>query len=117
MSHKQVIVIRKDLNMRKGKMVAQGAHASLGAVLSVKRDDKRMKPWLEGSFTKICVYVESEEEIIELRNKAGVEGLINCLITDSGRTEFNGVPTITTLAIGPDTVENIDKVTKGLPLL
>lgn len=26
---KQVIVVRKDLNMRKGKMIAQGAHASM----------------------------------------------------------------------------------------
>ena len=29
MDVKQVIVIRKDLNMRKGKMIAQGAHASM----------------------------------------------------------------------------------------
>ena len=29
MNVKQVIVLRKDLNMRKGKMVAQGAHASM----------------------------------------------------------------------------------------
>ena len=34
---KQVIVIRKDLNMRKGKMVAQGAHASMAAILNLAR--------------------------------------------------------------------------------
>ena len=43
MEHKQVIVLRKDLNMRKGKMVAQGAHASMGAILGQAKkttDDK-----------------------------------------------------------------------------
>jgi len=29
MEVKQVIVLRKDLQMRKGKMIAQGAHASM----------------------------------------------------------------------------------------
>ena len=33
MQTKQVIVIRKDLNMRKGKMIAQGAHASMKVIL------------------------------------------------------------------------------------
>ena len=33
MEHKQTIVLRKDLNMRKGKMIAQGAHASMRAIL------------------------------------------------------------------------------------
>ena len=37
MDHKQVIVLRKDLNMRKGKMVAQGAHASMAALLGTAR--------------------------------------------------------------------------------
>lgn len=32
-SAKQVIVMRKDLGMRKGKMIAQGAHASLRVLL------------------------------------------------------------------------------------
>ena len=32
---KQVIVIRKDLKMTKGKMIAQGSHASLGVVLGM----------------------------------------------------------------------------------
>ena len=117
MTHKQVIIIRKDLNMRKGKMVAQGAHASLGAILGVGLDDKRITPWLRGSFAKVCVYVNSEEEILLLHTKAKHLGLVSCLITDSGKTEFSGVPTITALAIGPDTIERVDQVTKDLPLL
>ena len=116
---KQVIVLRKDLNMRKGKMVAQGAHASLGAIL---RDGKLKKSkdidaWLEGRFTKICVSVNSEEELLEVYQDAKRAGLICSLITDAGLTEFDGVPTKTAVAVGPGVPSKIDKITGDLKLL
>jgi PTH2 family peptidyl-tRNA hydrolase len=123
---KQVIVIRTDLQMRKGKMVAQGAHASLGAVLPYQglrwrtlfsKKRRKVKRWLSGPFKKICLQVKSLEDLLLLEQVAKEAGLISCLITDSGLTEFNGVPTITCLAIGPDTQEAIDGVTGNLRLL
>jgi PTH2 family peptidyl-tRNA hydrolase len=125
MEHKQVIILRKDLNMRKGKLVAQGAHASMGAILSLcKQDgnklvlemDERTKPWLTGRFKKICVYVNSETELLEIYNTALTNGLVCSIIKDSGLTEFHGVPTLTAVAVGPDREDNIDVVTKHLPL-
>lgn len=114
---KQVICIRHDLKMRLGKAVAQGAHASMGAVLRAGLDDPRVQQWLAGSFTKICVRVDSLEELVELREQADFAGLINCFIVDNGLTEFHGVPTPTALAIGPDTPENLHPITGGLKLL
>ena len=125
MEHKQVIVMRKDLNMRKGKLVAQGAHASMGAILSLcKQDgdrlvlemDERTKPWLTGRFKKICVYVNSEQELLEIYNTALTNGLVCSIIKDSGLTEFHGIPTLTAVAVGPDREDRIDAVTKHLPL-
>jgi PTH2 family peptidyl-tRNA hydrolase len=125
MEHKQVIILRKDLNMRKGKLVAQGAHASMGAILSLcKQDgdklvlemDERTKPWLTGRFKKICVYVNSEEELLQIYNTALTNGLVCSIIKDSGLTEFHGVPTLTAVAVGPDSEDKIDAVTKHLPL-
>lgn len=113
---KQIIVMRNDLNMRKGKMVAQGAHASLGAVLA-NEGDPRIQQWLAGSFTKICVKVDSLEELRSVYESADAAGLICCLITDNGLTEFNGVPTKTCCAIGPDTPEALAPVTGHLRLL
>lgn len=124
--HKQVIVLRKDLNMRKGKMVAQGAHASMGAILGLaKRDgdslvvplDARIEPWLMGRFKKICVSVNSEAELLALYAKAKEAGVVCSLIQDSGLTEFAGVPTYTAVAIGPDRSDVVDAFTGGLPLL
>jgi peptidyl-tRNA hydrolase, PTH2 family len=131
---KQVIVMRKDLNMRKGKMVAQGSHASVKVVLdtlmasfeSADRDDTylwqilpdTLYKWAyRGKFTKICVGVDSESELLEIYEKALQDGLLCSLITDSGQTEFNGVPTITCCAIGPDYTNDIDKITGHLKLL
>ena len=124
--HKQVIVLRKDLNMRKGKMVAQGAHASMRAILNGARRegdlliiplDARNEPWLCGRFKKICVSVNSKGELLELHQRALDAGLITALIQDAGLTEFGGVPTYTALAIGPDVDAKIDELTKDLPLL
>lgn len=113
---KQVIVMRTDLNMRRGKMVAQGAHASVAAVVH-NLDDDRVQGWLADSFTKICVGVGSEEELLEVYDNALSSGLVAKLITDNGRTEFHGVPTNTCIAVGPDTPERIDLVTGHLKLL
>lgn len=127
---KQVIVIRKDLNMRKGKIASQAAHASMAAVLNghagIKHPESmdlvinmtpEMKQWLTGIFTKICVAVNSEAELIELYNKAKDAGLTCSLIKDAGLTEFGGVPTHTAVAIGPNKNKDIDKITGDLKLL
>ena len=113
---KQIIVMRKDLNMRKGKMCAQAAHASMKATLE-NLTDSRVVEWLSGPFAKIVVSVDSEDELLDVYQRAKKDGLITALITDQGRTEFNGVPTNTCIAIGPDRDEVLHPITGGLKLL
>lgn len=112
---KQVLLIRKDLNMRRGKEIAQGAHASMKATLE-NLNDPRVLAWLSSSFAKIALVVESEDELLDLYAKAKAKSLITALITDSGKTEFGGVPTNTVVAIGPDEAEAIDAITGHLKL-
>jgi len=126
---KQVIVLRKDLNMRKGKMVAQGAHASMKAIFDrgrIRNPDSNvfvvemtpeMKAWMMGIFTKVCVSVNSEEELLNIHKQAEDAGLICSLIQDAGLTEFDGVPTYTAVAVGPAKREDVDKITGHLKLL
>ncbi len=126
---KQVIVIRRDLKMRRGKEIAQGAHAS-GAWLTerlahpadtepnfmvVWLSDAQLA-WIGGSYTKVTCYVASEEELHDLMDRAVELGVEANLITDAGRTEFGGVPTVTALAVGPAWSQDVDKVTGHLPL-
>jgi len=123
---KQVIVLRKDLNMRKGKMIAQGAHASLSVVLKnpkalfsalSKRDRSPLCIWLKNSFTKVVLSVNTEQELFMLSDDARRSGIPYSVIRDSGKTEFNGVPTYTAIAIGPYWSDEIDKITGSLKLL
>jgi PTH2 family peptidyl-tRNA hydrolase len=117
---KQVIVMRKDLKMRRGKEIAQGAHASMSFLakkaLSGEAFTEAERAWLEGLFTKVCVRVDSDESLLSVAEAARNAGLRVETITDSGKTEFGGVPTRTCLAIGPDWAAKIDSVTGALEL-
>lgn len=129
---KQVIVMRKDLGMRKGKMIAQGAHASLKVLLDRRVDDGAPAPapatftfaiddamaeWLRGRFMKVCVYVGSLAELDDVVARARAAGLPCALVIDAGHTEFHGVPTPTCCAVGPAWAEDVDAITGTLPLL
>jgi len=133
---KMVIVMRKDLNMRKGKMISQGCHASMKVLLDLMIRRKsfadeeneinytlHLEPncaldqWLTGLFTKVVVYVNSDVELFKVYTIAVAKGIICSLIEDAGKTEFHGMPTYTCCAIGPDFEDKIDEVTGGLPLL
>lgn len=131
--------------MRTGKLASQCAHSSMKALLNAaerQREDwaeqfdaeplvetgtkeitfeydkgSAWDEWLNGAFTKICVYVESEAALDEVFQKAARAGLPVALIVDSGKTEFHGIPTKTVCAIGPAWSEDIDLITGGLPLL
>jgi len=131
METKQVIVIRKDLSMRKGKMIAQGAHASMAVLLKHKWrwfllpffPGTPLYKWVKGRFVKIVVSVDSEDELLEIgknvvkRNNGRSDKMPYALIKDAGITEFHGKETYTALAIGPWWSKDIDKITGHLKLL
>jgi PTH2 family peptidyl-tRNA hydrolase len=117
---KQIIVVRTDLNMRKGKIAAQSAHASMKVLLdraTVREGvltlplEGPMAEWVTGRFTKIVLGVASEEDLVRAYEEAVARGIPAALITDAGATEFHGVPTRTAVALGPDHADKIDAVT------
>ncbi len=130
---KQVIVIRRDLHMRRGKEIAQGSHASgawlaelvTQAMATTQTDSPTIRltdipvaarVWLTSSFRKVTLQVQTEAELMELHDHATAAGLLSHLILDSGKTEFGGVPTVTALAIGPGIATDIDAITGALSI-
>lgn len=120
-------------------MIAQGSHASMAFLTKqgglycnlgtgLKPVDYFMTEvnenqvneiahWLRNSFRKICVYVNSEEELVAVHQKALDSGLISHIVEDNGATEFHGVKTLTAVSIGPAYDKKFEGITDHLPLL
>jgi PTH2 family peptidyl-tRNA hydrolase len=135
---KQIIVMRRDLRnkegqkVRTGKLLAQACHASLAFLLhklDICDDEEdighlaRIAPfspaeveWLDTGTTKVVLGVDSEKELYEIYRAACDAGIMANMVTDAGRTEFEG-PTKTCIALGPDTAEALDPITGHLKLL
>ena len=111
---KQVMIVRTDLKMRKGKIAAQCCHGSLGSYK--KTDPKKIRKWENEAYAKVVLKVQTKEELLELKKLADEKNISNYLVIDAGRTQ---IPTssITVLALGPDEDEIIDEVTGDLKLL
>ena len=114
MPYKQVILVRKDLDLPKGKLAAQSAHASVEAVL--KSANKKVSAWRKEGMPKIVLKVKDEKELLSHLQRAKDDGLTTALITDAGRTVI-APGTKTCGAIGPDEEDKVDAVTGKLPLL
>jgi len=112
--YKQVILVRADLKLPKGKLGAQVAHASVAVVL--KSDKKVVNAWVREGMAKIVVKIADVKELRKYLDICHSYGLKYSVITDAGRTVV-APGTITCAAIGPDLVEKIDKVTGTLTLL
>ncbi|MEM4272567.1 MAG: peptidyl-tRNA hydrolase Pth2, partial [Candidatus Bilamarchaeaceae archaeon] len=107
MEYKQAIVLRADLKMGKGKLVAQGAHASLAAYLNCGKEERQ--EWIEGGMKKIALKVNSEAELMEHFEKCRNAGLKPALVRDAGHTQVEP-GTITCFGAGPAEENKIDAI-------
>ena len=114
---KQVIVVRKDIVMGRGKLAAQVAHA---AVMTVERTRLARRDWLKLWFltgqAKVVLRVEGLKELHDLESQAQMMGLPSARVQDSGLTQIPS-GTVTCIGIGPGPVEVLDKLTRHLKLL
>ena len=114
MPYKQVILVREDLKLPKGKLSAQVAHASVDTTL--KSDKKIVELWKKEGAKKVVLKVKDEKELLKYKKTAEDLGLKTALIKDAGRTVLEP-GTITCLGIGPDLEEKIDKVSGKLKMM
>lgn len=117
MALKMVIAVRQDIQMNKGKTAAQVAHAASGCLEDVNARHPIVDRWLKTGQAKVVVKVPDLIALDYLEELSIRTGVMYNVVKDSGKTVFHDVPTVTCIAIGPDTVEQVDLVTKGLKLL
>ena len=112
--YKQVILVRQDLKLPKGKLAVQAAHASVEAMVISKTSvvDK----WRHTGAKKVALKVADLEELKELHKKLKKAGIATALITDAGKTTI-APGTTTCLGVGPDEEEKIDEITGSLRMI
>jgi PTH2 family peptidyl-tRNA hydrolase len=115
--YKQVIAVRADLKMGKGKLAAQVGHAAVSAAEEArKKHPEWWQAWLKEGQCKVAVKVKDLDELLELQREAIQMKLPHSLITDRGLTQLPP-STVTCLGIGPAPSIQVDKITGKLPLL
>lgn len=114
---KQVIIVRKDLDLSKGKLCTQVAHAAVSAFLATKKQyPKWAKEWLKEGQKKIVLKVSSIDELLSIFNKLTEAKIPTVLIRDAGLTQLPP-DTITCIGAGPVPAPIIDRITGHLKLL
>ncbi len=114
---KQVIIIRTDLKMSRGKIAAQAAHASLMSFFKTDRINEEVtRKWLDAGEKKIVLKVPDEDALITLYNAFRYKDIPCVLVTDAGLTE---IPpgSKTALGIGPWMSNEFSDITDRLKLL
>lgn len=114
MKFKQLILVRDDLKLPKGKLAAQVAHAAVEC--TIRSDKSIIKAWREEGMAKIVLKVKDLKDLQKFNQLAKDAGFTTALITDAGHTVVEP-GTITCLGIGPNNEEKLDKLFGELKLL
>jgi PTH2 family peptidyl-tRNA hydrolase len=111
---KQVILINDSLDLPRGKLAAQVAHASVASFLN--SISSAQKEWLQCGMPKIVLSAPSEEDLLRYYQQAIDANLPAQLIEDAGRTVVAS-GTLTCIGIGPAEISEIDQITSSLKLV
>lgn len=113
---KQVIILRKDLHMSKGKAAAQASHAAVAAAFESRREKpNQFSLWWDAGQKKVVLAVDSEAELLAIESKLKSTGVIVIKIDDAGRTQLPP-GTTTALGIGPHAQKEVEEITSTLKL-
>lgn len=113
---KQVIVVRTDLGMGKGKIAAQVGHACvLGAEHVRKSHPDWFNEWWLGQ-EKVVLKVSGLKELEHVKNDAISLAIPWSEVSDAGHTQI-APGTITCISLGPAPEETIDRISGELKLL
>jgi PTH2 family peptidyl-tRNA hydrolase len=116
---KMAIVVRKDLKMSCGKIAGQVAHAAIRTYWDAEEYDPKNKvgDWVhKNNEIKVVLKVNSEEELLNVKQKCIDSGVPWAIVHDAGKTQIEP-NTLTSIGIGPDEDDVIDEIVGDLKLL
>lgn len=113
---KQVIAVRTDLKMGRGKIAAQVAHASVTASELARVSYAEWWDTWWDTQEKVVVKVAGYADLEQIRQQAARANLPYRMIYDAGHTQV-APGTATCVAVGPAPEHMIDPITGTLSLL
>ena len=115
MGFKMAILIRTDIKMSKGKVLAQVGHAMVEATIKAYTKTTLFYKWQADGEKIVILKVPNEKTLDTIINIADKKSVHNGIIIDAGLTEIS--PGTTTVGyVGPDYDNKIDKLTGQLKL-
>jgi len=112
--YKQVILVRQDLGLPKGKLAVQVAHASVESMMKAK--SSIVDKWRYSGAKKVALKVSNLDELKDYEKQLKKARIKTAMITDAGKTCI-APGTTTCLGVGPDDEEKIDSVTAELKMV
>ena len=121
---KQVIVVRKDLKLKRGKVASLVAEATMQFILdnneSDRPDELHVKlsqqeiRWLDGSFTRDVVGIDSHDALCNLVLRAELNGMNVYSVFDRSSKKLDEISQLLCVAFGPDEEDQISQVIGNL---
>ena len=115
MSFKMCVLVREDLKMSKGKVLAQVSHTIVDATVKAYTQTQLFFKWRADGEKIVILKVPNEKTLMYIMNIAQRKG-VNCGYTvDAGLTEV--LPGTKTVGfVGPNFEDKVDKLTGQLKL-
>ena len=108
------ILVRRDLGMGRGKLVAQSGHGCWSAgTAALRADPGRVARWKGGGCQVGVLWLDGLDIMRDAHDAAFRSALPSAFIVDAGRTEFDG-PTPTVVGIGPCRFDELPEVVQAL---
>ena len=115
MTFKMVLMIRGDIKMSKGKVLAQISHAVVSATVKAYTSTNIFYKWQADGEKIVILKVPNLKTLLTIMNIATRKKVQNGFVIDAGLTELKE-GTITIGYVGPDYDNKIDKLTGQLKL-
>ena len=109
------MIVRNDLKMGKGKIAAQCGHAIQYLTIAAMNTEEFRK-YYRGAHAKICLKVQTEAELDQIRDYCNENGIINYQVVDAGRTQI-APNSKTVLGVGPILKSKVPVIISELKLL
>jgi peptidyl-tRNA hydrolase len=123
---KQVILLRRDIRLRRAEAAALAAKASMSFISEGNESDRSdvvqielsgiEAEWLLGNSTRIVLGVSSEDAIRKLLLKAEIQGISTYEILGSSRGKIDEGMQLIAASLGPDEGDKLDAITGNLKL-